>query len=139
MESMLDLTDLQDEIENAEEPIIAEADTEQHLRIVSVRTGEAGEKNCPYFAPTFEVMDAPLIKEFNQFMWVPDKDKLTPKQYKRSLWEMQCFIKAFDVDISSPIDYNDDLPGLTGWAILGVRDSNEYGEQNTIKKYVTPK
>lgn len=137
--SMLDLTGLVDEVENAEEPTIADAGTEQKLRIISVRTGEAGQTNCPYFSPTFEIPDMPMCKEFNDFFWVPKEEKLTEKQYKRALYAIKIFIACFEVDISVPIDYEDDLPGKVGWAILGSKNSDDYGEQNTIRKYIAPK
>ena len=137
--SLLDLTDLQDEIENAEEPTIAESGTEQKLRIISVRGGEAGKNDCEYFSPLYEIVDMPMAKEFSDFFWVPDKDKLSEKQYQRSLYAIKVLAAAFEIDISRPVDYEDDLPGHTGWAILGTKKSDEYGEQNTVRKYITPK
>lgn len=136
--SMLDLTGLIDEIDNAPEPTVAKAGTEQKLRIVSVRTG-TDKNGCDYFMPVYEIPDMPMAKEFSHFMYVPDKKNLSEKQYMRALYAVKVFTKCFDVDISRPIDYEDDLPGHTGWAIVGVRDSDEYGEQNTIRKYIAPK
>lgn len=136
--SMLDLTGLVDEIENAEEPTIAEGGSEQKLRIISVRTGE--DKNGDdYFMPVFEIVDMPMGKEFSHFFYVPNKEKLSEKQFARSLYAIKVFAKCFDIDISRPVDYEDDLPGHQGWAILGTRKSDDYGEQNTIRKYICPK
>lgn len=135
--SLLDLTGLVDEIEDAPEPTVAESGTEQKLRIISVRGGEAGKNNCEYFAPNYEIVDAPMMKEFSDFFWVPDKDKLSEKQYQRALYAIKVFTKAFEVDISRPIDYEDDLPGHVGWVIVGTKKSDDYGEQNTVRKYVT--
>ena len=136
--SLLDLTGLTDEIENAEEPITAESGTEQKLRIISVRDGDDKNGN-EYFTPVFEIVDMPMGKEFSDFFYVPDKDKLSAKQYQRSLYAIKVFAACFEIDISRPIDYEDDLPGHIGWAILGTRKSDEYGEQNTVRKYITPK
>lgn len=137
--SLLDLTSIIDEIEDAQEPTVAAKGSEQKLRIISVSGGLAGKNDCEYFSPTFEVVDAPLVKGFNQFFWVPDKGKLDPKQYARALWDISVFAKAFNIDLARPLDYEDDLPGLTGWAILGIKKSEEYGEQNNIRKFITPK
>lgn len=137
--SLLDLAHMIDEIEDAQEPTIAEKGAEAHLRIVSVRGGAAGEGNCEYFSPVFEIIDAPNMKEFSTFLWVPTKDRLSEKAFARSLYEIKVFAQAFKLDLSKPIDYEDDLPGLTGWAILGTKDSEEYGKQNTISKFITPK
>ena len=117
--SLLDLAHMIDEIEDAQEPTIAEKGSEQHLRIISVRTGLAGEYDCEYFSPVFEVIDAPLVKEFSCFLWVPTKDKLSAKAFARSLYEIKIFAQCFKLDLSRPIDYEDDLPGREGWAILG--------------------
>lgn len=136
--SMLDLTDLVGEIEDAEEPTIADSGTEQKLRIISVRSG-TDKNDLEYFTPIFEIVDMPMGKEFSDFFYVPDKDKLSPKQYKRTLYAIKVFTAAFEVDISRPIDYEDDLPGHVGWVIVGTRKSDEYGEQNTVRKYITPK
>ena len=133
--SMLDLTKKADEIMDAQDPTVAESGTEHKLRIISVREGFAGQNDCPYISPVFECMDNPLVKEFSSFLWVPDETKLTEKQYARSLSEFKNFCKAFDIDLSKPLDCEDDLPGHEGWAILGIKKDDEYGEQNTIRKF----
>ena len=137
--SLLDLTGILDEIEDSEAPTVAKKGTEQHLRIVSVNGGVSDKNNCEWFMPMFEVVDAPLINEFNTFFWVPDKDKLTPKQYARTLYDIKVFSTAFGIDLSQPLDYEDDMPRKQGWAIVGIKKSEEYGEQNTIKTFITPK
>ncbi len=136
--SLLDLTEILDEIEDSQEPTTAGKGTEQKLRIINVNGGVSDKNNCEWFSPVFEVMDAPLVKEFNTFFWVPDKEKLDPKQYARSLYDIKVFAKCFGLDLSVAIDYNDDLPGKTGWAILGLKKSEDYGEQNTVKKFILP-
>lgn len=136
--SMLDLTQMQDEIEDSQEPTVADSGTEAKLRIVGVNS-DYDKNDNEYFMPLFEVTDAPMVKEFSDFFHVPNRDKLTPKQYARSLNKIKNFTKAFGIDISRPIDYEDDLPGHTGWAILGARKDDEYGEQNTIRRYIVPK
>jgi len=132
--SMLDLTNIKDEIENAEEPKVLPAGEEVQLRIITVNTGN--DKNGrPYFMPVFEVLSEPMAKEFSDFFAVPTKE-MSEKDYKRAIYKIKLFAQAFDIDLGRPIDYEDDLVGLTGWAILGVRRSDEYGDQNTVKKYI---
>ena len=137
--SMMDLTDIQEEIEDAEEPTVAETGEEHHLQIISCGSGTSDKNDCDWFSPVFEVIDKPMVKEFNTFFWVPDKDKLTEKQYKRALYSIQVFSAAFGIDLSQAIDFDDDLPGKKGWAILGSKKDDEYGEKNTIRSFVTPK
>ena len=138
--SMLDVSNQMDEIEAAEEPTIAETGEEYKLRIISVREGERKDKitgnDLKYFAPLFEVVGSPMVKEFSGFFDVPNKKVMNEKQYKRSLYAIKVFAKTFGVDLSRPVDYEDDLPGLEGWAILGSKTDDTYGEQNTIRKYI---
>ena len=134
--SLIDLSGKMDEIQNAPEPTIAENGSEHKIKIISCRGGEAGANDCAYISPVFEVPNEPLVKEFSTFLWIPDEDKLSPKQYARALNDFNVFSKCFGLDLSKPFDYEDDLPGLTGWAILGTKKSDEYGEQNTIRKFI---
>ena len=137
--SMLDLTGIMDDIEGAEEPTIAEPGEEYKLRIISVRGGIAGKTECEYFSPVYEVVDAPMVKEFSDFFWVPDREKLSEKQYARACYALKVFASAFEIDLTRPIDYEDDLPGCEGWAILGSKKDEQYGDQNTVRKYIVPK
>lgn len=137
--SMLDLSEVMDDIEGSEEPTTAEVGEEYKLRIISVRGGEAGKENCEYFSPVYEVVGAPMVKEFSDFFWVPIRNKLTERQYAHACYAIKVFAVAFEIDLSTPIDYEDDLPGCEGWAILGVKKDDTYGEQNTIRKYIIPK
>jgi len=138
--SLIDLSGKMDEIQNAQEPTIAKNGSEHKLRIISCRGGEATEKvsgnECTYISPVYEVPNEPLVKEFSSFLWIPDEGKLSPKAYARAMSDFNIFSKCFGLDLSKPFDYEDDLPGLTGWAILGTKKSDEYGEQNTIRKFV---
>lgn len=137
--SLVDYTDIKDEINDAPEPKILPAGTEVKARIVSVRTGISDTNDCGYFSPVFEAVDDPMVKEFSGFFWELNKERLTPKQYARSLWDFKAFCKCFDIDYSRPLSWEDDLPGHEGYVIVGVKKDDTYGEQNTIRKYVTPK
>ena len=133
--SMLDVSNQMDEIEAAEEPTIAETGEEYKLRIISCREG-TDKNDLNYFAPLFEVVGAPMVKEFSGFLHVPNKGAMDEKKYKRSLYAIKVFAETFGIDLSRPVDYEDDLPGLEGWAILGSKTDDTYGEQNTIRKYI---
>ena len=134
--SLVDYSDIAEEIEGAQEPITLKAGTEVKARIISVRTGTSEKNDCEWWTPVFDVPDEPMVKEFNDFFWQLDKSKLDPKQYARTLFQFQQFTKAFGLDLSRPFDLEEDLIGLEGWLIVGTRKSEEYGEQNTVKKYI---
>lgn len=135
--TLTDYSHLENEVKGAEEPKILKAGTEVKARIVSLRYGTSEKNNCEWYQVVFDVPDDPMVQEFNDFFWELDKEKLDPKQYQRGLYKFQQFIEAFSIDISRPFDKDDDWPGLEGWIILGVRKSEEYGDSNTVKKYVT--
>ena len=137
--SLTDYTDLEKEIEGAPEPKILPKGSEVKARIISVRTGVSDTNDCVWYSPVFDVPDDPLVIEFNAFFWELDKEKLTDKQHNRGLYEFKVFAKAFDIDYSKPFSWEDDLVGKTGWMIVGVKMDSEYGDKNTVKKYVVGK
>jgi hypothetical protein len=132
-----DYTDYENMIKNAKEPTVLSAGTEVKARIVSVRSGTSDKNSCDWFMPTFDVPNDPMVQEFNDFFWELDREKLDAKQFERGLYKFQQFMQCFDIDISRPFDKEDEWPGKEGWVIVGVRKSDEYGDQNSVKKYVT--
>jgi hypothetical protein len=139
MSSLVDYTDIADDVENAPEPQVMEKGTEVKARIISVRTGTSDKNDCNWFMPTFDIPNDPMVKEFNDFFWELDKEHLSDKDYQRALYKFKTFVKAFGLDLSKPIDWIEDLPALEGWLIVGAKKDDEYGEQNTVRKYIMPK
>ena len=135
---LVDYTDLEKEISNAPEPKILPKGSEAKARIVAVRSGVSDKNNCQWYQPIFDVPDDPMVIEFNDFFWdiVDAKDKIEDKQYQRNLNHFKNFAAAFGIDYSRPFSWDDDLIGLEGWVILGVRKDDEYGDSNTIRKYI---
>lgn len=134
--TMSDYSDFSNEISSAPEPSILRPNTEVKARIVSVRTGTSDKNDCNWYQPIFDVPEDPMIMEFNDFFWELDREKLTPKQFQRELYKFKQFATAFEIDFSRPFSWTDDLPEKEGWLIVGVKKSDEYGDQNTVKKYV---
>lgn len=137
--SLADYTDLEKEISGAPEPKTLKAGAEVKARIISVNTGVSDKNDCPWYMPVFDVPSDPMVIEFNDFFWELDKEKLEPKAFQRSLHKFKTFAAAFKIDYSRPFSWEDDLPGKEGWLIVGVRKSDDYGEQNSVKKYVAGK
>jgi len=134
--AMSDYSDLEKEISGAPEPKNLPAGAEVKARIVSVRTGISDKNDCTWYSVVYDVPDDPMVNEFSDFFWELDRSKLTAKQFQRSMYQFKQFASAFGIDYSRPFAWEDDLPGKEGWVITGVRKSEEYGEQNTVKKYV---
>ncbi len=123
----------------AAEPKQLPAGSEVKARIVSIRTGISDKNDCTWRSVVYDVPAEPMVTEFNDFMWDLDKEKLTPKQFARELYKFKQFASAFGIDFSRPFSWEDDLPGKEGWIIVGVKKSDEYGDQNTVKKYIAKK
>ena len=118
---------------DALEPIAVEPG-EYELRIVDVKVAENKDGN-PYVMPRFEILEVPNAKEFGRYIGLVHDD-MTEKQRNSAKYAMKSFCEAFGIDPSAPGD-TDDWVGSTGWAILGLEESAEYGEQNYVKKFVT--
>lgn len=138
--ALIDYSDMQDDIQNAQEPTVLPKGSEVKVRIIQVRTGE--DKNGKdYFMPVMEALGdgMEMVKEFSDFHYILDPEALTSKEFARSKNKFKLFAWCFGFDFSRPFDPEDDLVGLEGWVIVGISKSDEYGEQNTISKYVLPR
>lgn len=134
---LIDYTDFADEILSAEETILPKG-AEVQVRIIHVREGEGGKNGCRYFSPIFEVMGEgnELVKEFSDFHWVLDSGCLDARELARSMNKFKKFAQCFGLDITRPFSL-EDLVGLTGWVIVGVKNSDEYGPQNVVNSYIS--
>ena len=136
---LTDYSDMEQEIKDAPKPKILPRGSEVGIRIVSVRTGVSDTNDCRWYQPVYDIPDDPMVMEFNDFFWELDRVKLTDKQFARALNDFQEFAAAIELDYSKPFNWEDDLPGMTGDAVLGVKKSDEYGDGNTVSKYISPK
>lgn len=134
---LADYSDLEKEIASAPEPKTLARGAEVKLRIIKVRSGVSEKNGAKWYQPVFDVPSDPMVTEFTDFIWdLADGDKIEPKQKARNMHRFKHFAAAFGLDYSRPFSWEDDLVGLEGWAILGVRKSDEFGDQNTVSKYV---
>ena len=136
---LVDYSDLEKEIDDAPEPKVLKAGVEVKARIIKVNTGTSDKNGATWYMPAFDVPDDPMVIVFNDFFWELDRERLEPKDYQQSLYKFQQFAKAFNLDYTRPFDWEDDLPGLEGWVVVGIKKSAEYGEQNNVKKYIAPR
>lgn len=145
--ALTDYSSMENDIADVPEPIVLKKGTEVRVRIISVRTGvvekpESDYDGISYFSVNFDAPDEPLAKEFSDFFWdLCDLDKIKEVSEKAALGAMRKFrnfADAFGLDYSHPFDLEDDLPNKTGWLIVGVKKSEEYGDQNNVQKYLAP-
>ena len=129
--SILDLSNMN--IKDTADPIVINADSEIEVRILEVKM-DTDKNGNPYILPRFEVVGEPLAKDFTKFLSIPTQ-KLDPKKFENAKRSLKNFGLCFDIDFDIKQDVND-MVGKTGWVIVGVETTDEYGEQNYIKKFV---
>jgi len=139
--ALIDYSDMEQEINDAQEPTVLPKGTEVKVRIIQVRQGTSEKNGNDYLMPLYEVLGdgMEMVKEVSDFLWVLDKENLGAKEYARALDQFKKFAKCFGIDLSRPFDPEEDLVGLEGWIIVGLRKSDEYGEQNNVSKYILPR
>lgn len=123
--------------DDAVEPKCVEADEEYQLRITSAKVSENKNGN-PYLMVFFEVKDEPTAKELSHYFELPNGE-MNEKRLNQAKWGLKNFFQAIDFDGSREFDPADDLPGCECWAILGLREDEQYGEQNFVKKFLVAK
>lgn len=138
--SLTDYSNLEQEIKDAPEPKILPRGSEVKARIITVRSGvsERGDNaGAQWYQPVFDIPSEPLAKEFNDFFWdLASRDILDEKSYMRALRKFKSFAESFNIDYTRPFDWEEDLIGKEGWVILGIKKSDEYGDGNTVQKYI---
>ncbi len=123
------LTDIN--FDNVVEPRAVDADKEYKIRIIEARQGTDKNGN-PYILPRFEILDEVGAKDFTYFLGLPN-DSMDAKRLNAVKYKIKNFLDAFGLDVSSDPE---DWAGSEGWAILGLEESEQYGEQNFIKRFV---
>jgi len=134
-----DYSSLESRIKDAPEPTILPRGSEVKARIISVNTGISEKNDARWYSVGYDVPDEPMALPFNDFFWeILDEDKIDPGQFMKNLDRFRNFVSAFDIDLSRPFDWEDDLPGKEGWMILGIAKdkTGEYDDKNSVKKYI---
>lgn len=132
-----DYSDMEQEIKDAPEPKILPRGSEVTARIIAVRTGISDKNDATWYQPVFDVPADPMVVEFNDFFWdIADRDKLSEKQAARAISDFQIFATAISLDYSRPFSWEDDLIGKECDVILGFKKDEEYGDKNTVSRYV---
>jgi hypothetical protein len=127
---------MEKEITSAPAPRILDKGTEAEIRIIGINEGVSDKNGARWFMPRFDVPKDPTVIEFNTFFFNPlDNSKLDEKQRQKNNFNFQQFAKCFKIDLSKPFAL-EDLISKKGWAILGVQRDEQYGDKNSISKYI---
>ena len=124
------------DINDAVEPTAVAGDQEYKIRIVDCRK-DYDKNDKPYLLPRFEIPGEPTAKDFTRFLRLPHAGQ-SPKEMNNTKWTLKNFGECFDVDLSQLNDPTE-LIGAEGWAILGLEESDQWGQQNTVKKFLAGK
>ncbi len=114
----------------------AEPAGEHKIRVIGADNG-IDKNQHPYFLPRFEIPEKPTSKDFTKFHTLP-YDGMSEKDLERAKWNLDQFKKCFGLPSEGRLNVSE-MIGLEGWAILGMKEDQEYGEQNYVRKYIAPK
>ncbi len=123
-------------LDEAVEPQILD-DGEFLLRVImaETRVSKTGNK---YLNIRFDVPDQPHAEDIYHIIMAPNgKDA---KQDNRNALAAKSFYKAFGIepDENWSVDL-DSLGGKTGWALLTIKNDEQYGDKNAVRRFVTGK
>ena len=134
--AMIDPTDMG--LDEGQEPYAVKGGEEYKLRVIAVNEG-TDKNELAYLMPQLEIVGEPFSKDFSHFLHVPNKEKMNEKKLNRVRYAYKSFCECFSIDMTRPHDPKDEWPGHEGFAILGSAENEQYGEQNFIKKLITPR
>ena len=109
------------------------AGTEAKLRILDV-TVSPDKNNDLMMAVRLDVADEPDVKEVYWRCHFP-KQSFGATRVEMLTRFLAMFCEAFDIDKTASNDTSDWL-GKEGWAILGVRTDQKYGDSNEVSRWL---
>ena len=129
--SILDLTGA--DIDNTFEPEVLPKGEEVELRITGVNK-DKNKNGEDYIMPFYEVVGMPRVKEFGDYLPLPNSN-MNEKQLNQARLKLKSFFIAFGIDYTGEVNL-DECVGATGSAILGMGKDMDDQPQNKISKYV---
>lgn len=115
-------------LDEAVEPEVLPGGEEYKLRIIKAHISESG-----YLVIRMEAVDHPAAKEVSVPLQIP-KAGMDAKALNRARLKMNYFREAFEV---GNVDDVEDLVGLEGYCVLRVKESEDFGEQNEVARFVS--
>ena len=110
---------------------------EYQVRVVACEMKQSQKTGGNYLNVRLELADEPDSKNITHILMLP-ADGDDDKRRNSRLRAVKGFYEAFEVDYTKPVE-SDDLQGLTGWAIVVEENSDEYGTQNRVRRFVQGK
>jgi hypothetical protein len=109
--------------------------TECQLEILTVT--KAVDKNKEeYWRVRTEIVNEPYSKEVTIFIRLPNPRIMDAKQLNEARLKLRDFVQCFSIEMSGPFNPAIAWPRRRGWVILRAETSEEYGNQNSVKKFI---
>ena len=115
-------------LDDAVTPVIVADGKECQVQVIEA---EANAEKCYVKLRMKPVGVDGFVKSFNHFLFFPKPEDDSEKRNNK-LCSLRDFNTAFG--ISGPVTDPAAYVGTMGWAIIGIEESAQYGQQNQIKK-----
>lgn len=126
----MDFSDVYDEI-------VHPTGKEAKLRCIAADKG-VDKNEADYWRLRYEDVEDPHVKQISVFIGFPKKGVHDVRQVNNKKKAFMEWKAAHNVPLNQPVALKDCI-GLEAWAILRQTESEEYGLQNDVKKWITPK
>lgn len=122
--------------------VLLENNQEYALQVIKAEIGESGPDRKTagqkYLKVTFKAIEEPDSRPFNDIFMLPfaglDQDKFNMRGR-----QLRDFLQAAQFDYTSGwniLTETNELVGIEVNAVVRVRESDEYGDQNEVKRYI---
>ncbi len=115
-------------------PDVLEAPGEHKMRVEAAEQVTSKNGNL-YLNLRMSFVDNDDAEQVYRIMMIPDDQDADEKKVKRWKKDFIAFFAAFDIEFSGSLDL-DSVVGQEGWCIIGLENDEEYGDRNTVKKFV---
>lgn len=132
--SFLDLN-----LSDVPEPRIVDGGREYKLKIENVEIKESrGEKTAgqKMLSIRLSIVDEPDTQGVFENIMLPS-DQMDDDQNNQRRRQLKRLVEAIGWDASRGFNI-DELVGQTFWAVLDAEESDQYGKQNRVKRYMAP-
>ena len=108
---------------------------EYTVRIVKAEQRDRRDKPGSMLALTLTLPGEANVKLLNHYQMLPDTAEGDKDKENRVLRQLKSIGVCFGIDFNAGVE-PDALVGLEGRAILSIEESDEYGPQNRVKRFL---
>lgn len=124
----LNLSDVPDQ-----EPV--EDKSEHRLSVKSFEVVDKKDGSGKQIAVRFSIDDAPKAPDITHYVGLAVKGQDDEKTYISKMNRVKQLYEVLGLPLTGGFD-SEDAKGKSCWAIIGLEETDEYGKQNRIRKFV---